>query len=665
MWGESGSKSLDKKMKVMDMANKRFDVICMGRAGVDLYGQQFGARLEDMRSMAKYLGGSSANMAAGMARQGLRVAMLTRVGDEHMGRFVREELARNGVDTSHVNTDPERLTGLVLLGIKDRDTFPLIFYRENCADAGLDGEDFDEGFIASSRALAITGTHFSQTGTAAACRLAIDYARRNDTRTVLDIDYRPVLWGVAGHGQGESRFVSSDEVTRHLQAILPLFDLVVGTEEEFHIAGGSTETLAALRAVRERTNATLVLKRGALGSAVFEGAIPGRLEDGASGPAISVRVLNVLGAGDAFISGFMRGWMHNEPVEQCCLYGNACGAIVVSRHGCTPAIPTREELDDYLSRFDSVPRPDLDARLSQLHRATLRRPRGTVCALAFDHRSQFEALAVECAADVQRIPALKRLIADAVLAVSEREGLGASAGVLVDERFGESVLESLTGTGLWMARPLESPQSRPLAFEYGCNVSATLQRWPTEHIAKCLVFYHPEDEAALKAQQQSRLRELYEACRLSGHELLLELILPDGREDRGSDVARAMRECYELGVYPDWWKLAPPSTTAWAAIESVIDEFDPWCHGVVLLGLNRPADELVAGFGRAVGRKYCKGFAIGRSIFVGPARQWLQGETDDVAFREAVADNFSAMVAQWRRLHGIAAAGAATREELV
>ncbi|MBN7796388.1 bifunctional 5-dehydro-2-deoxygluconokinase/5-dehydro-2-deoxyphosphogluconate aldolase [Parahaliea mediterranea] len=644
------------------MANRRFDVICMGRAGVDLYGQQYGARLEDTRSMAKYLGGSSANMAAGMARQGLSVAMLTRVGDEHMGRFVREELARNGVDTSHVHTDPERLTGLVLLGIKDRDTFPLIFYRENCADAAIDGTDFDEGFIASARALAITGTHFSLAGTAEACRRAIEYARRNGTRTVLDIDYRPVLWGVAGHGQGESRFVSSDEVTRHLQEILPLFDLVVGTEEEFHIAGGSTDTLTALRAVRERSAATLVLKRGALGSAVFEGAIPGRLEDGARGPTIAVQVLNVLGAGDAFISGFMRGWMRDEPLEQCCLYGNACGAIVVSRHGCTPAIPTRPELDDYLSRFDSVTRPDLDARLNQLHRATLRRPRGTVCALAFDHRSQFEELAAACSADIARIPVLKRLIADAVLAVAEREQLGASAGVLVDERFGESVLESLTGTGLWMARPLESPQSRPLSFEYGCNVSATLQRWPTEHIAKCLVFYHPDDDAALKAEQGLRLRELYAACRLSGHELLLELILPDGREDSGTDTARAMRECYDMGVFPDWWKLPPPSVAAWPAIEAVIDEFDPWCHGVVLLGLNRPAEELVEGFARAVGRKYCRGFAIGRSIFVEPARRWLRGEVGDTAFREAVADNFTAMVVQWRGLHGIATEGVCTRE---
>ena len=108
----------------LDIANRPLDVICVGRAMVDFYGNQIGSRLEDMSSFAKYLGGSSCNIAFGCSRLGLKSAMLTRVGDEHMGRFVREELQRGGVDVSHVVTDPDRFTGLVVLGIKGRDTFP-------------------------------------------------------------------------------------------------------------------------------------------------------------------------------------------------------------------------------------------------------------------------------------------------------------------------------------------------------------------------------------------------------------------------------------------------------------------------------------------------------------------------------------------------------------
>ncbi len=124
----------------------------MGRAAVDLYGEQIGGRLEDMRSFARYLGGSPANTAVGVARLGLKPAMLTRVGDEHNGRFVRERLAAEGVDVTHVSTDPKRLTALVFLGIRDRETFPLVFYREHCADMGLVADDVDPALIAAARA---------------------------------------------------------------------------------------------------------------------------------------------------------------------------------------------------------------------------------------------------------------------------------------------------------------------------------------------------------------------------------------------------------------------------------------------------------------------------------------------------------------------------------
>jgi 5-dehydro-2-deoxygluconokinase len=217
-------------------SGRKLDVICLGRLAVDLYAQQIGARLEDVSTFSKYLGGSSGNIACNCARLGLKSAMLTRVGDDHMGRSLIETLAREGCDVSHVVKDENRLTALVLLGLKDRETFPLVFYRENCADMALDASDFDEAFIASSKALLITGTHFSTAQVDKASRQALEYARRNGVRTILDIDYRPVLWGLTAKAEGEVRYVSCEGVTKHLQGILPLFDLVVGTIEEFEIA---------------------------------------------------------------------------------------------------------------------------------------------------------------------------------------------------------------------------------------------------------------------------------------------------------------------------------------------------------------------------------------------------------------------------------------------
>jgi 5-dehydro-2-deoxygluconokinase len=280
------------------MAMPQPDVVTIGRSSVDLYGAQVGSRLEDMASFDKYIGGSPTNMATGTARLGLKSGPITRVGDEHMGRFIREILAAEGVDTRGVLTDPERLTALVILGIRDQERFPLIFYRDNCADMALCEDDIDPALIADSRAVVATGTHLSHPRTEAAVLRALH--RQNGARTALDIDYRPNLWGPAGHGLGEQRYIESEAVTAKLQSTLHLFDLIVGTEEEFHIAGGTTDTLAALRAVRAVSPAILVCKHGAQGAAAFTGPIPASLDDGEKGPGFPIEVFNVLGAGDDY-----------------------------------------------------------------------------------------------------------------------------------------------------------------------------------------------------------------------------------------------------------------------------------------------------------------------------------------------------------------------------
>ena len=451
-------------------AGRDFDVLCLGRFAVDFYAQQIGARLEDVTSFAKYLGGSSANTAFGCARLGLRAGLVSRVGDDHLGRFLVETIAREGCDTSHVSVDPARLTGAVVLGIKDRDTFPLIFLRENCADMAIADEDVEESYIARSRALLITGTHFSRPHVDRISRLALERARRNDVRTVLDIDYRPVLWGLTGRGDGETRYVRSDTVTAHLQGILPLFDLVIGTAEEFAIAGGSADLITSLRAIRAVTNATLVIKRGAMGCTVVDGPVPRTIDEAFQGKGVEVEVLNVLGAGDAFSSGFLSGWVRGEDYDACSRYANACGAMVVSRHGCAPAMPTRAELDHFLAHATAITRPDRDATLTRLHRVTAPRiAREDLAIFAFDHRNPFFDLAQQTGAGEERLPRLKALCVEAVARTSAALGLGASTGVLCDDRYGQDALNAATGRGWWIGRPVELPGSNPVVFDRACR----------------------------------------------------------------------------------------------------------------------------------------------------------------------------------------------------
>jgi 5-dehydro-2-deoxygluconokinase len=646
------------------------DVICLGRLAVDLYAQQVGARLEDVTSFAKYLGGSSANIAFGCARLGLNSAMLARVGNDHMGRFLTETLQREGCDTSHVRIDPERLTGLVLLGLEDRDTFPLVFYRENCADMAVDENDFDEAFIASSKALLITGTHFSTEQVNRTSRRALDYARANDVRTVLDIDYRPVLWGLANKADGETRFVANDGVTAHLQRILPLIDLVIGTEEEFRIAGGQGDLIETLVAVRRVTNATLVVKRGPLGCSIIEGDVPASIDDAPIHRGVEVEVLNVLGAGDAFASGFLAGWLRDEPNEACAARANACGALVVSRHGCAPAMPTPAELDYFLDAALADPqrmrRPDRDATLARLHRVTPARTQWSeVLGFAFDHRNQFFDLAQRTGASEARIAQLKGLFVEAVAATERELNLQGAIGVLIDDRYGQDALNTATGRGWWIGRPVELPGSMPLVFDHGRSVGTTLATWPREHVAKCLVQYHPDHPHELRLEQEAQIRALYDATQASGHELLLEIIPPkNGPPLADYTVLRALNRLYNLGIYPEWWKLEPMSARQWEAIDALIAERDPACRGVVMLGLSAGVEQLCDGFLAAAESKTCRGFTVGRTIFHEPSHAWLAGDIDDAELIARVRRTFETLIGAWRAARaGRPPQNAAARQE--
>jgi 5-dehydro-2-deoxygluconokinase len=630
-------------------ADRALDIVCLGRLGVDFYAQQIGARLEDVTSFAKYLGGSSANTAFGCARLGLRAGLVSRVGDDAMGRFLTETLAREGCDVSHVGVDPARLTAAVVLGIEDKETFPLIFLRENCADMAIGDAEIEASYIGRARALLITGTHFSTEYIAGVSSRALDHAHARDVRTVLDIDYRPVLWGLTKRGDGATRYIASGTVTAHLQRLLPRFDLVIGTIEEFNIAGGSDDVMRSLAEVRRHTAAVLVVKRGPLGCAVIDGAIPASLDAAFNGAGVNVEVLNVLGAGDAFSAGFLSGWVRGENYDACTRYANACGALVVSRHGCAPAMPTRVELDYFLAHATEISRPDRDATLTRLHRVTTHRVRrDEVLAFAFDHRNQFFALAQQARADESCIPRLKALFVEAVAAVESERGLQGRIGMLCDDRYGQDALNAATGRGWWIGRPVELPGSNPLVFDRGRSVGTTLVSWPAEHVVKCLVRYHPDDAIGNRLEQEAQVRALYDAVQASGHELLLEIVPPKASPRAHDTVLRALKRFYNLGVYPEWWKLEPMDEVQWAAVDALIAERDPYCRGVLILGQRAGVDALADAFRAAGGSRSCRGFAVGRTIFEAPAKRWLAREIDDAALVREVRTTFEALIDAWQ-----------------
>ena len=633
------------------MVNQKndLDVITIGRSSVDLYGGQVGGRLEDMTSFQKYIGGSPTNISIGASRLGLRSAVITRVGDEHFGRFITEQLTREGVNTEGIIIDKKRLSALAILGIRDKEQFPLLFYRENCADMGLTKNEIDPDFIKRSKCVVVTGTHFSSKQVSEASFQAINYAKNNNVLVGFDIDYRPNLWSLGGHGDGESRFEESKVVTSHVQKIISHCDLIVGTEEEWHIAGGTQDTLKALRICRELTQAIIVCKRGAMGCTVFPDAII-NWDSGISVKVNKIEIFNVLGAGDGFMAGFLYGWLNDQSLELCAKYANACGPLAVSRHGCAPAYPSKIELEHYLKNGSQHFSLRQDTFLEQLHWSTNRRKSfDNLFTLAIDHRVQFKKLAEENEKQKEDIAVFKSMALEACLEAQKTEH--ENVGILLDEEYAESSLHAASDHDIWIGRPIEKAGVFPLELTEEPDIGSRLANWPVNHCVKVLAPLRNDDPKDIYEHQVKLLSQLAQACRLTNHELLLEIITK--RNDKASSpeqILSLMQKLYEENIYPDWWKLEPiENVEFWSKANNIIQQFDPYAQGIIVLGMDAPSDKLASVFDLCKNYKHVKGFAVGRSIFFETARKWFGNKITNQQAKDEMFNKFTKLIKLWKR----------------
>lgn len=311
-------------------AGRAYDVLAMGRSSIDLYALEVGAPITEVSGFSAYVGGCPTNVSVGVRRLGLRTALLTAVGDDQVGDFVLHFLQREGVETRFTPRKPGHRTSAVLLTIQPPDRFPLTYYRDNCADRELSVDDVRAAPVADSRVVFLTGTGLSHHPSREATLFAAGVARRSATLVVVDLDYRPDQWA--------SPRSFADATTE----LLAFAHIAVGTEEEAMAAAGESDLARAIDALRHAGPETLVVKRGAQGATVFEGGRARHV------PAFPVRVLNVLGAGDAFASGFLHACLSGASPERAARAGNAAGAIVVTRHGCANFMPSLAEIEDFV-----------------------------------------------------------------------------------------------------------------------------------------------------------------------------------------------------------------------------------------------------------------------------------------------------------------------------
>src|SRR5258707_5260688 len=337
----------------MDTSSRSYDVITMGRSSIDLYSNDIGVQFVEITNFAAYVGGCPTNISVGTRRLGLRSALLTAVGDDQVGNFILHFLQREGIETQFIPRKPGHRSSAVVLGIEPPDRFPLTYYRDNCADIELTIDDVLATPLADCHVLVITGTGLSKEPSRSATLFAAEMAQRVGVIVVLDIDYRPDQWN-------DQRAFG---VT--LRSVLRLVNIVIGTEDEINAAmltdinmisiahsqisdarvRGDTD--AAIQQLLNLGPRALVQKRGAAGSRVHLAPGEGDAKR-IDVPGFPVEVQNILAAGDAFAAGFLYGIVSGWDWYKAARLGNACGAILVTKHGCANFMPTYDEVMTFI-----------------------------------------------------------------------------------------------------------------------------------------------------------------------------------------------------------------------------------------------------------------------------------------------------------------------------
>ena len=307
-----------------------FDVITIGRVGVDIYPLQIGVGLEDVTSFGKFLGGSATNVAVAAAKYGLKSAVITRTGNDPFGKYIHKELVRLGVSDEFVSSVEGLPTPVVFCEIFPPDDFPLYFYREPKApDLVINQNELDLDAILHSKIYWSTVTGLSQEPSRTAHHVAWDASGRKQ-HTILDLDYRPMFWS--------SPELATEQVARALEKVT----IAIGNREECQVAVGETEPMRAADALLERGLELAVVKQGP------KGVLAKTRSETVEVPPYFVDVINGLGAGDSFGGAFCYGLLQEWPLERILKFANVAGAIVASRLECSTAMPTFEEVEEIL-----------------------------------------------------------------------------------------------------------------------------------------------------------------------------------------------------------------------------------------------------------------------------------------------------------------------------
>ncbi|SKC84556.1 5-dehydro-2-deoxygluconokinase [Maledivibacter halophilus] len=315
------------------MDNKKYDLICIGRAAVDLNAAEINRPMEETNSFSKYVGGSPANIAIGSAKLGQKVGFIGKVSDDQHGRYVKDYMNHVGVDVSNIVFDNEgHKIGLTFTEIKSPTECSILMYRDNVADLFLRPEEIHEEYIKSSKMLLISGTALSMSPSREAVLRSLEIAESNGVKIAFELDYRPYTW------------TNELEASIYYKLVAKRSDIIIGTRDEFNILENTEngDDLDTVNNLFKYKPELIVIKHGVKGSNAFD-----KKGNKYSANAYRVKVLKTFGAGDSFASAFL--YALDKGVNEALNYGSASAAIVVSQHSSSDAMPTVEKIEELIN----------------------------------------------------------------------------------------------------------------------------------------------------------------------------------------------------------------------------------------------------------------------------------------------------------------------------
>ncbi len=593
-----------------------FDIVAFGPSFLDLKGEQIGCSLNNMLTFSKHVGGM-ASFAIACTRLGLKTALASALGQDDFGKFILQALKNEKIETSQIQCDDKTQT-TIRFRAKHHQPATVGYPANNDC---MPKADFSPLWLKSSKALLIASSNFSNKA------------------------WQQATLNLFTGANGPKLFLVLDEIKaldqNALAHILPMCSLIIGYEEDFQALYGQ-ETQAALSYLRTLTDALLVVKNDEH-CFIFSQQIPAQLQEATHFKSSSQRPWSV--AKQAFMIGFIYGWLKDFSFEKCSEYANICLSLVLSREDDCLSLPCQEEVVLFSSSLQQVVQPSLTPLFEHVHYTCIRQvAQEQLFTFGFTPHQQWLKMAQMANVDETTMVKAKKLVALGIQQAAQRFP---NIAILCDAKQEKEISDIMPKVHK-LLRSFEICGEHSHQLQTDTDIVETLRQWPSHHCVNISFVYHPDDKYALRQQQEAALTHLYKVTRKLNHELCIELAPPANSLITASTYAHIMKRLYEIGIYPDWWQISSVrDQRSFEIMQRVIAENDRFCRGVLVLAPQATFDQLNLIFNNTAKQALCKGFIIGKSICQQELNLWFAQKINDEVLIDSVATNFEKAISIW------------------